>query len=184
MDKCDEMRTAVEAVLKREGIVYRAVFIPQSLSRNAGSKDKTLNWRITLFKLDKASMQFEYTQGIGHVPGYGFNTPKTVYETERFGNPEETGKYHKAGMSLLWCRLPLPMPSVAAIVHSIVFDDPQELDDPQQATFENWASDFGYDVDSRKAEQTYQACLKQTREAERVFGRAVLAELATLLQDY
>ena len=36
--------------------------------------------------------------------------------------------------------------------------------------FTDWASDLGYDTDSRKAEQTYQACVKSTADLRRLLG--------------
>ena len=39
-------------------------------------------------------------------------------------------------------------------------------------------------ADSRSAEATYYACVKQSREARAFFGPALLAEFATILQDY
>ena len=37
-------------------------------------------------------------------------------------------------------------------------------------TFEDWASEFGYDLDSRKAERTYDACRKTAKAMRDVLG--------------
>ena len=37
-------------------------------------------------------------------------------------------------------------------------------------SFEEWASDLGYDPDSRTAERTYQTCLKQTQRLRTFLG--------------
>ena len=37
-------------------------------------------------------------------------------------------------------------------------------------SFEYFCSEYGYDTDSRKAEQTYKAVLKEWRDVDRVFG--------------
>lgn len=37
-------------------------------------------------------------------------------------------------------------------------------------SFEQWASDLGYDVDSRKALKTYTACVRQMRSLGRLLG--------------
>lgn len=37
-------------------------------------------------------------------------------------------------------------------------------------TFEEWAADFGFDADSRKAERTYMACLSTARKLEKFLG--------------
>jgi hypothetical protein len=57
-------------------------------------------------------------------------------------------------------------------------------DDADGMAFEEWAAEFGYDSDSRKAEETYHACVKQTRDAMRVISRDVLAQARIVLEDY
>jgi len=49
--------------------------------------------------------------------------------------------------------------------------------DITEGSFEDWANNLGYDVDSRKAEKTYKACLRQTEKAERFLGEELLNEL-------
>ena len=43
--------------------------------------------------------------------------------------------------------------------------------------FEEWASDYGYDPDSRKAERIYQVVVKQRAALERFLGPELFAEL-------
>lgn len=43
--------------------------------------------------------------------------------------------------------------------------------------FEDWASEYGYDPDSRKAEDTYRACQIQLRDIERLLGAKLVQEL-------
>jgi hypothetical protein len=43
--------------------------------------------------------------------------------------------------------------------------------------FEEWASDYGYDIDSRTAEKTYHAICKQMRQLGRLLGPDAYAEL-------
>lgn len=45
------------------------------------------------------------------------------------------------------------------------------------STFEDWASDMGYDTDSRQAEGTYRACVVAARRLKHVFGQDGLEEL-------
>lgn len=49
--------------------------------------------------------------------------------------------------------------------------------------FEDWASDLGYDTDSRKAEQIYRACLKSADDLAELFGESWETFLA-LEEDY
>lgn len=46
-----------------------------------------------------------------------------------------------------------------------------------EETFEEWASNFGYDADSRKAEQSYNAVCDQSRKMVRFFTSKELEEL-------
>jgi hypothetical protein len=42
--------------------------------------------------------------------------------------------------------------------------------------FEDWCQEYGYDTDSRKAERTWNAVQKQTRQLERLLGPELLEE--------
>jgi hypothetical protein len=44
-------------------------------------------------------------------------------------------------------------------------------------TFENFCGDFGYDLDSRKAEKTYKAVVREWEKNERFFTNSELTEL-------
>lgn len=43
--------------------------------------------------------------------------------------------------------------------------------------FESWASEFGYDIDSRKAERIYIACERQARKLKQFLGEDKYYEL-------
>ena len=165
----------VDALLTQYGITYTAQFVPQSLSRHSAEKTRTLNWRVTLTNKDKQSMAIDYMQGVGHIP----QSSTKLSPSERSANEwaaSEEGRYQVSRTS--WMMKKLLIPAAADICHCLV------MDDPQSECFEDWAATFGYDVDSRKAEETYHACVKQTRDARRVLGAKLLAELAEALQDY
>ena len=44
-------------------------------------------------------------------------------------------------------------------------------------SFEDWASEYGYDLDSRKAERTYQICKKQAQELKALLGQDAYNQL-------
>ena len=44
-------------------------------------------------------------------------------------------------------------------------------------SFEEWASEYGYETDSRKAERTYRTCEQQAMELERLLGRDAYQQL-------
>ena len=51
-------------------------------------------------------------------------------------------------------------------------------------SFENWAGDLGYDIDSRKAEGIYRQCMEVGRKLKAGVPEDVLAKARELLQDY
>lgn len=44
-------------------------------------------------------------------------------------------------------------------------------------SFEDWASEYGYDLDSRKAERTYQICKKQAQDLKALLGQDAYNQL-------
>jgi hypothetical protein len=166
-----DIDTAVAALLAQHKVAMSAVFVPQAMSRNSGEKTHTLNWRVSFTRAD-VSFALDYQQGIGHVPRY--MEPRTLFDQECLGKPWETGKY---GHSLNVKRLPAP---TAADVLSCVILDSEAI----EQSFEDWASDFGYDTDSRKAERIYHECVAQARDAQRVLGASLIAQLRELFADY
>lgn len=55
--------------------------------------------------------------------------------------------------------------NVAEIVHSVVMDSHAVDYD-----FEEWCEEYDFDVDSRKAEKTYKACLDSARDLRNFLG--------------
>jgi hypothetical protein len=44
--------------------------------------------------------------------------------------------------------------------------------------FEDWAAEYGYDLDSRRAERIYKVVIRQSKQFEALLGRDLLKELA------
>jgi hypothetical protein len=59
--------------------------------------------------------------------------------------------------------------------------DSEVIDHPN---FESWASEIGYDADSRKAESIYRACLEIALKLRSALGDRGLKELREACQDY
>lgn len=74
----------------------------------------------------------------------------------------------------------LTAPKITDVLYSLVSDS----DVLNYSDFEDWASDFGYDHDSRSAEKVYQACLKTALQLRNMLGDATLQQLNELFQDY
>ena len=58
-------------------------------------------------------------------------------------------------------------PHILDVLSSIYLDNPRDM------SFEEWCSEYGFDDDSRRAERTYNECLKQAKEFNSVFPDAL-----------
>lgn len=70
-------------------------------------------------------------------------------------------------------------PSAASVLHSLLLDA-QGAEQP----FDYWCSDFGYDTDSRKALDIYEACCTIRRDLYKVLTTEQRETLHTMLEDY
>lgn len=177
------------AAMAKHGITVTAEFVPWSQSRNKGEKSPSLNWRVTLNRnsmpgaepLPRPILTTDYSAGMGHCPSYkqgrlSVDTDAAIRsecETGRSFKREFDRVYKTAGGTKL-------EPKPADVMHSLILDS-DVIDHP---TYESWASDFGYDEDSRKGEAIYRACLEIALKLRAGLGESVLAELRDAAQDY
>lgn len=73
-----------------------------------------------------------------------------------------------------------PQPDPVDVLYSLVMDS----DVLNYGTFEYWASEFGYDADSRSAESTYRACLETALKMRAAIGDAGMETMKTAFEDY
>ena len=86
--------------------------------------------------------------------GRGYHEPLTVYFSQ--------GSAHKK-------------PPTLAEVLDCLASDASGVDNAQ--SFEDWASEYGYDTDSRKAEKTYNICVQQAQELKALLGQDTYNQL-------
>lgn len=86
--------------------------------------------------------------------GRGYHEPLTVYFSQ--------GSAHKK-------------PPTLAEVLDYLASDASGVDNAQ--SFEDWASEYGYDTDSRKAEKTYNICAQQAQELKALLGQDAYDQL-------
>jgi hypothetical protein len=72
-------------------------------------------------------------------------------------------------------------PKLNDVAHSILSDGAAFFDGQR---FEDWAADFGYDPDSRKAEAVFKACDDTGRQLARAFSRDTLDGLREWASNY
>lgn len=157
-------------------LAVEAEFVPFSRSRNAGEKMPSLNYRVTLFRNGRAILgPIDYSMGSGHCPAYqtAVGLKSSIYNSDRIANECQTGttvNYPKRAI----------LPNPIDVIHSLLLDG-SAID---SGTFEEWASEYGYNPDSRKGEAIYRACLEIGLKLRAGLGDALLAELREAFQDY
>lgn len=159
------------------GITMEAVFIPFSRSRNASEKQPTLNWRVSLARNGKAIITSDYSAGKGHCPAYkasiaALGNRNSIMRDDFIRRECETGRAADSGDKL--------MPDFADVINSLVSD----ADVIDYATYEDWASNFGYDPDSRKGEADYRACLDVALRMRAALGEAGVTKLREACDQY
>lgn len=167
---------------------YRAEFVPQSKSRSAAEKTPSLNWRVT-FSRNGRELTTDYRQGIGHLPHYSHAFAKIVVYDNAVREAAETGKSrlreHKNAYDA--CQAdhshrpgnPIPAPGMAEVLHCLLMD----AEAINAGSFEEWASDLGYDTGSRKAEGIYRECLDTALKLRAMLGDETISRLRDALQD-
>lgn len=168
--------TILDAAIAALNIDYRAVFVPLSESRNAGRKLPTVNWRVYL-KRAGATLDTDYSQGTAHIYKILPDkvSPHCVMGDEILRAAAESGR--RGGV--LGNRA-LPAPELRDVLYSLVLD----ADALDAGCFEDWASENGYDTDSRAGERIYNTCVALGLKLRRLIGDAAIATLREAFQDY
>lgn len=124
-----------------------------------------------------------YSMGIGHIPEgsgpkgqRGWTNDKLAWITEVM----KTGKAGRWSGSFGQVNTQPILPEKRDVIWSLIMDG----DAIDHAGFESWASDYGYDTDSRKAEETYRACVEIGLKMRATLGDEKLKALRDVYQDY
>lgn len=70
-------------------------------------------------------------------------------------------------------------PTLNDVLHSLINDA-----DARSMSFNDWCSEFGYDSDSMKAFNIYQACCESAKKLDILYTRADIEEIREALRDY
>lgn len=193
-----ENRMTAKRLTEEFGIFVSSEFVPFSKSRNAKKdaepSEMSLNWKVTVrycstypFAPENAKREMlttDYTAGIAHCPSYKQNTRWTLEYAAVIALECETGrKARPVGYkpyALTLTGHDQVQPEAADVVYSLIMDS----DVIEYATFEDWADSIGFDTDSRKAEQTYRACLEIGLRLRSALGDLILTKLRDAYQDF
>lgn len=192
----------VQAWAEAHKVTMTAAFIPYSIAqakrpdwftdhsqnRPGGRPWRGLTWSVTILRDGREVLTTDYSAGEGHCPSYeqpGFRSGFTMEVEARIAWECEHG-YPAAsfgggtGSPMRKPNAKPLLPDLADVLYSLS-GDADAIDHP---TFESWAGDFGYDVDSRKAESIYRACLEIGLKLRAAFGDSGLSSLREALQDF
>lgn len=191
-------RDLVEAWAAANGVTMTATFVPFSRSRNAKPREDgkpwpSLNWRVALAKGGRMFLETDYSAGTAHAPGS--KAPKSAlvfsglsesaaradliaWEIES-GYPGQWARWNAGGLHRKAKASPI-LPDLPDVLYSLS-SDAGVID---AGGFEEWASEFGYDTDSRKAEAIYRACLETALKMRAALGDDAMDALANACQDF
>ncbi|MGE1002650.1 hypothetical protein [Ralstonia pseudosolanacearum] len=162
-----------EEIARRLDLKITTQFVPFSISRNADSKQKSLNWKVTLSSI-RNKMTFDYSKGVGHLPypnEFQLDKYQRSVVNEAINSALETGVARKIArgamaFTLLHSKEEFPTPNLREVLYSLT----QDADVTNYLVYEHWADEFGYDPDSRKGEKIYEECRLQASKLSDVLG--------------
>lgn len=179
----EEARAKVETILQEAGVTFSAIYLGEQKT----GFDKSTPWQCDKYSCAltkgngrEAHEEFDFYMGIGNrkVPQKGSSYLSYRQELSYIKGCGPAEKRRRmAALNKQYAKPVAPHP--ADLLYSLISDS-----SAAEQTFANWCSDFGYDTDSRKALQTYEACQENTDKFRRVFTRAQIEALAEALQDY
>ena len=168
-----DVQKEFDELVKRLDLKMTTQFVPFSISRNADSNQKSLNWKVTLSSI-RNKMTFDYSKGVGHLP-YPNELHLTKHQksvvNQAVDSAVETGVARKIArgamaFTLLHSKEEFPTPTLQEVLYSLT----QDADVTNYLVYEHWADEFGYDPDSRKSEKIYEECRLQASKLSDVLG--------------
>jgi len=170
--------------LKRSGLDFRAVLVGSDCpmhcedAQNERDMDKLdtfprkthihgKHYRCTISGKDRGHVTFEFWNSYADEEFNAFKRGNVVNPDERYWDKYRDGKYRPSD----FVRTSKPLKTVTPydLLACIQKSDPY--------SFEDFCSDFGYDTDSRKAEATYHAVVKEWKKVQSFFTAAELTEI-------
>jgi hypothetical protein len=183
-------RQKLEAFMAEHKLTIDAVFVPLSHSRNAGGKWRSLNWRVTLKRDGREVLTTDYSAGEAHAPAYSWKAdnksgiPRHIRDAAIADECEQGVAMSKPFGSFVEHKAHATRKRIDPDVVSVFWSMLQDSDVIDAGGFEDWASNFGYDTDSRKAEATYRACLDNALKLRAALGDVVLNAGREAAQDF
>jgi len=189
MEKDISPEEKLENFIKDLDIKIDYVFIPFKLSKSKNDKTPNLNWKVILLNKN-GELTTDYTKGIGHLEFENFLNIQNV-ATKNIVNEEvknavnhgwhftlkiNDGKVRKTIMK----SNNFPNPTIKEVLYSLTLDS-NALD---YQTYEEWASDLGYEQDSRKGEKIFNTIKENSVNLLKILnGRDNLQKLKDIFEE-
>lgn len=142
----------------------------------------------------KRCLTTPYKLGVGHVDPKKIRTGTTLAAARGFSIDDESllmtwqskpgaqfkDKARWADVAAKVAKWQKVQPTLSDVLHSLLSDGDAFFN---AQSFEDWASDFGYDADSRKAEAIYRACDAIGRKLAATVPEDVLSKAREIVRD-
>lgn len=177
-------KARIRETLDSLGLSISEEFVPFSQSRNKDEKQPSLNWIVTVLHNGREILKTDYMAGMAHCPGYKAGMRPTLYNMALIEYETEQGyPAYRPHESSPPTRKPKSQPIKPDAV-DLFYSLSRDSDVLDYAGFEDWAFNFGYDTDSRKAESIYRECLEIALKLRAAIGDDGLKTLMTAFEDY
>lgn len=204
----EEIRKVVDDYLAAEGITVEFKQISKCMADNVDKESRYSSafWAATI-TAGRGHMTVQYSEGEGHFIKQRFgklcnydsrliNDFKEFYldncvrnDAVRWFECNQMNQFlsgfarkervKKVGTKVGTRKLQLVPPAPADLLRCLCM----EYDVMDSGGYEEWARDYGYDLDSRKAEKIYKLCTEQSLKLRSVLGEKRINELRELTQD-
>lgn len=157
-------------------------YVPSTYDPRDKESFQGIKWKYTV-ATDIGSFSGEYTQGIGHLPKAWGLVPQngrfSISQLQALNDTLRSGYRYRIETTV---RKPtnqrIPEPAADDLLYCL-FSDADALN----YTFDEWADNYGYDTDSRKAEAIYNACRQVGLDLLRVLGPAGFEQEKQRIQE-
>lgn len=178
------MNDVLKAAIEQLGLTMSAAYIPWSRTQQASADPKlhyshrSFHWTVTLTRNNR-NMTCPYTMGSHYCIWFDLNGKKVegvpsrvvIAQERALIDLFETGKCGLHGKAT--------PPDIVGVMYCLL-QDASVLD---FSCFEDWAGEYGYDLDSRQAEKVYKNCLEHALQLRQLLGEENIRKLNELYYE-
>jgi hypothetical protein len=170
------IKTQIENIAAQAGVKFSALY--RGEKRKALGEAQTMDeWSCAFTKGDgrEAHEEFKFFTGLGlRKPNQSSMAKSSAASLAKVSKRMLAWEHHHKQ----WPDMP-QAPHMADVLHSLILDA-----GAVGQSFDSWCDDLGYDADSRKAFNIYEACQRNADKLARIFSAAQREALSEALQDY